>query len=314
MRFGKVLMIDIEQRLDKSYMQKLRQDAENAMLFQKDSPEIMRNLKDANSLLISFNIKVDKSMMDSAPLLKYIGVLGTGYEKVDFEYAKSKNITVTNVPGYSAESVAEFVIAVILEHIRDLERGKAQARQGIYSEDGFSASEIKGKTFGILGLGRIGGRIAEIALGFGADVRYWSRNRKSELEARGIKYESADSLVPNSDFLSLNFAQAAETKNFLNAGRIDRIKKGAIVVNTAPMSLVDMNALEKRLTRGDITFILDHSDELPPEELKMLSKYKSCIIYPPIAYISKEAAVAKQEIFAANIENFLKGKPSNKVN
>jgi glycerate dehydrogenase len=121
-------------------------------------------------------------------------------------------------------------------------------------------------------------------------------------------------LIPECDFLSIHFAQTKDTERFLNGKRIQNIKKGAIVINTTPMEMVDIDALERRLRKGDITFILDHSDEMNEEDLKKLSKHRNCIIYPPIAYITKEARIAKQEIFIGNIENFLKGSPTNKVN
>ncbi|MFH1858698.1 MAG: NAD(P)-dependent oxidoreductase [Patescibacteria group bacterium] len=139
-------------------------------------------------------------------------------------------------------------------------------------------------------------------------------NQTKEFEMKGVKYEDADVLIPKCDFLSLHFAQVKDTENFLNEERIQKIKKGAVVINTAPMELVSISVLEKRLENGDITFILDHSDEMSQENINKLSKFKNCIIYPPIAYITKEARIAKQEIFIGNIENFLKGSPTNQVN
>ena len=85
------------------------------------------------------------------------------------------------------------------------------------------------------------------------------------------------------------------------------------MINTAPMELVDIDALAERLSKGDITFILDHSDEMSPKNIKKFSKFKNCIIYPPIAYVTEKARIAKQEIFVGNIENFLKGSPTNQV-
>ena len=126
---------------------------------------------DVDCLFSKFN-KVDKKFIDSFPQLKYIGLLATGFGTVDIAYAKSKKIVVSNVPGYATESVAEFVFGLILEHIHDLEKAKLAGRQGDYSGNGFSAYEIKGKQFGVIGLGRIGSRVAEIALGFGAKVSY----------------------------------------------------------------------------------------------------------------------------------------------
>ena len=88
----------------------------------------------------------------------------------------------------------------------------------------------------------------------------------------------------------------------------------AVIINTAPMEVVDIEGLIERLKKKDIIFILDHSDEMSEKDLKKLSKYENCIVYPPMAYVSKEAAILRQEIFTSNIENFLKGKPTNKVN
>lgn len=315
MKFNKIVTIGIgESSLDGVYWKKIDALTEKRISLPKDSPEIKKHLQDADCILSGFGIKIDKNIIDASPKLKFIGMLGTGYGNIDTDYARTKNIAVTNVPGYAAEAVAELVFGMILEHIRELEKAKKNAREGNYSDSEYVSSEIRGKVFGILGLGRIGSKVAEIASCFGADVRYWSRNRKKAFETKGIKYEDADDLIPKCDFLSLHLSQTKDTENFLNEKRIQKIKNTAIIINTAPMELVDINALEKRLKESNITFILDHSDEMKEEDLKRLSKCKNCIIYPPIGYITKEARVAKQEIFVENIENFLKGTPTNKVN
>ena len=249
--------------------------------------------------------------LDAAPNLKYIGILATAFGKVDVSYASKKGIVVCNLPGYSTESVAEFTIAAILEAIRHLEEGKRRGKIGNVSEEGISAIEIKGKVFGVLGLGNIGTRVAELALGFNADVRYWSRNKKTESEEKGIKYEELNSLIANATFLSINLAQTSDTEKILNQSRFQSLKEGAIIINTAPMELIDLGALVERLKKGDITFIFDHSDEMTEEDLMKLLPYENCIVYPPIAYVTKEAALNKQEMFTSNIESFAKGKPVN---
>lgn len=304
-----------DSRLDPPYWKKISSLGKKVVLLPKDSSPINKELSDTDCLLVGFGIKVEKDHFNNAPLLKYLGTFSIAYGTVDVVYAKKKGVTVSNLDGNTTkEAVAEFIFAAILEYIRELERGKKQAREGNYSEAGFSVIEIKGKVFGILGLGRIGRAVADIALAFHADVRYWSRHRKKEAEIKGITYQNADSLIAQSDFLSLNFALNNKTKNFLNAKRIARLKKGAIIINTSPMELVDIDALDKRLAKNDITFILDHSDEMSEENLRKLSKYKNCIIYPPIAYVTKETRIGQQESFISNIENFLKGKPQNVVN
>jgi len=312
MKFKKILVTGFsESEMESSYWSRIKNVTDNIEFSSATGNDLVPLLSDVDCLFVKFN-EVTKEMIDSAPNLKYISVFSTGYGRIDAEYAKGKKITVCNVPGYSTESVAELVFAVILEHIREIERARKQGREGNYSETGFSATEIKDKAFGVIGLGQIGLRTAEIALGFGADVRYWSRNKKDCSEK--IKYANADEVISSSDILSLHLASNSETETFLGPERINNIKKGAVVVNTAPMELLDLDALEDRLKKGDITFILDHSDEMTKEDLKRFSQYDNCIIYPPIGYISKEAGIAKQEIFVSNIENFTKGNPTNSVN
>ncbi len=164
-------------------------------------------------------------------------------------------------------------------------------------------------------MGRIGQRVAKIAhAGFEARVSYWSRSRKKNLERSGVSFKNIDTLLKECDVVSINLAYVPQTKGFLTSQRIKLIKPGAVVVNVAPMELVDITALAARLKMKDITFILDHSDELSPDEAKMLALYKNCIMYPPIGYITKEATQTKLSMFVDNIENYLKGSPTNKVN
>lgn len=271
-----------------------------------------RQRESIEGLFCRFN-KVSKELIDSLPQLKYIGLLATGTGTVDIAYAKQKGIVICNIPGYSTEAVAEWVFGLILGHLRDLERAKQTARKGDFTGDGFSATEIKDKKFGVIGLGRIGSRVAKIAQGFGAEVRYWSRNRKKEMEKNGIIYESLDSLVAASDFLSLHLLTTQETEGILDTERIETIKKGALVINVSGMELINLPALEKRLEKSEIFFIFDHPDEMDKNEVVRLSKYKNCTVYPPLGYITSEARMAKQDIFVSNLENFLKGKPTNVV-
>ncbi|HSX18573.1 MAG TPA: 2-hydroxyacid dehydrogenase [Candidatus Saccharimonadales bacterium] len=316
MKFKKVLAIGIDKsQLDESSWAKIRASSSETMFLKPDDPKVNLELKNTDCLLVQFN-KVDKSIIDQSPNLKYIGALATGVGGIDTKYAASKKIVVTNIPGYSTESVSEFVIAALLENMREISRAKKESKEGNRSESGFIASEIKGKNFGVIGLGRIGKRVAELAQAFGAEVSYWSRERKKEAEKNGIKYIALDRILTTSDILSINLASNNNTKNFLNEKRVNKIKKGAILINTAPMELIDINALEKRLKGSDFTFIFDHTDigDVEDSDLKRLQKHNNCITYPAIGYISSEAKRAKQEIFINNIQVFLSGKTNNRVN
>ena len=316
MKFKKIVIynIDRSKNLDPQSWGKIESLGNKLVFVPKDDPSLRKELSNADCLLVAFGTNIVKEDIDSAPQLKYIGVLATAFGKIDVSYAKKNKVIVSNLKGYSTESVAEFIFASILEQLRGLEEGKRRGRSGNYSEIGISANEIKNKIFGVIGLGTIGKRVAEIALGFGANVKYWSRNKKKNFEKKGIKYEALDKLIREADYLSINLAQAKETEKIFDKKRLHKIKSGAVLINTAPMELVGIEGLEQRLKKGDIAFILDHSDEMSEKDLKTLSKYKNCIIYPPIAYVSKEAADNRKRIFLENIEGFLSGKPQNVVN
>lgn len=316
MKFRKILVYNIDRlkNLDPQSWKKIESLGNRIVFVPKDDPRLKKELADSDCLLVAFGTNVVKEDIDSASQLKYIGVMATAFGKIDTAYAKKKKIIVSNLKGYSTESVAEFIFAAILEYGRDLEEGKIRGRSGNYSEAGISARELKDRVFGILGLGEIGQRVAEIALGFGADVRYWSRNRKKDYEKKGVTYEDLDELIAEADYLSVNLAQTKDTEGILNKTRFQKLKNESVVINTAPMELIDIDGLEQRLKKKDITFILDHSDEMLEGDLKKISKYRNCIIYPPIAYVSKEATDNKKRIFVENMEAFLKGKPQNVVN
>ncbi|KKS88521.1 MAG: Phosphoglycerate dehydrogenase [Microgenomates group bacterium GW2011_GWC1_43_11] len=314
--FHKLLLLNFEKsNLKPEYWLRIDKISKEKILIKADSPKVKTHLVTADCLLLKLGMGADRALIDSMPNLKYIGMYGTGYGRIDAAYAKKKGITVCNIAGYATEGVAEFVFAALLEHLREITRAKTQVLSGDYSEASYTGTQIKGKTFGVIGLGRIGERVAEIASkGFGANVLYWSRKQKKDAEKSGIKYTELDTLLKISDVLSLHMSFNPETKGFLNEKRIQLIKPKAIIINTAPMELVNITALEKRLKKGDITFILDHSDELDPAVAKRLSKFPNRILYPPIAYTTKEATNLKQNIFISNLENFLKSKPTNKVN
>jgi lactate dehydrogenase-like 2-hydroxyacid dehydrogenase len=239
---------------------------------------------------------------------------GTGVGGIDTTHAAAKGIAVCNVPGYSTEAVAEFAIACILAQLRELHRARQQVSQRQYSEEAFHGRELQFMLLGILGLGNIGRRVAELArIGFGARVNYWSRHRKLPSEQQGIVYRDLDTLLRESDIVSIHLAHNRSTDRFLHSDRIQAIRKNALVVNTSPMELFDIGALETRLRVGDMTLILDHPDGLAASDLERFASYESCVIYPSIGYTTLEAAAAKQHIFVENIERFLQGTPINLV-
>jgi lactate dehydrogenase-like 2-hydroxyacid dehydrogenase len=241
-------------------------------------------------------------------------IYGTDHSRVDVAHATRRGVTVCNTPGYSTGAVAEFVFGVILDHIRGLAPAKSRVRDGRYTELGSPGTEIAGKRFGVVGLGRIGRRVAEIAKhGFGANVHYWSRNRKPDIEQAGIGYADIATLLRSSDFISIHVTHTTTTERLINAERIKQIKPGAVVVHLSPIELIDLDALEQRLKRGDMTIVLDHTDELPAGRIRDLARFGNCVMYPAIACTTQEAKRTKRAMLLKNIEGFLAGYPSNQV-
>jgi glycerate dehydrogenase len=313
MKLQKLLCIGFSgNELEDNYWQEIDALVGSRVLI-ANSLEIGDN-KDADTLLVKLGAKVGKETIDMFPNLKYIGMLGTGYGGIDTTYAASKGITVTNIADYATEAVAEFTFGILIEWCRGVYRALDLATNGIYEDDDHPGMEIKGKKFGVIGLGHIGLRTAELAQAFGCEVTYWSRTRKPDAEAKGIKYQELDDLLVNSDIITLNLALNPETEGVINADRIKKFKTNAIFINPSPMELIDFKALVTRLKQNDMEFMLDHSDEMTVEQLKELKELHSCKIYPAIAYLTREASQLKKHIYIDNLKSYLDGKSANKVN
>ena len=312
MKFKKAVLIKIaDTHFDQKYWDKIDALVEKRVSLTIDNPKLKDELKDCDCLLLGFQVPVGEDILAVAPNLKYIGVLATAYGTVDFAAAAKRNIPVCNLGGYSTESVAEFVITAILHEIRNIKEGLKRAESGNYSFEGIRARELKNSSFGVIGLGNIGGRVAELAAGFGANVSYWSHTKKKS----PFQYREIEDLLSNCTYISVNVAEVPETIGLLNAENLPLIKSDSVLISTVPPSVINTDALVARLSKNDITFIFDHPDEMLKEELAKLTKLDNCVVYPPIAFLSDEARIAKQEIFISNMTEFLEGRtPKNKVN
>ncbi len=311
MKFKKAVLINItDSHFDKKYWDQIDELVENRVSLARDDPKLLEELKDCDCLLLGFQVPTGKDIFDAAPELKFIGILATAFGTVDLDIASQRGIPVCNLAGYSTESVAEFTIAALLYEMRDIEEGRKRALSGNYGSEGIRARELKDSNFGVIGLGNIGNRVAELAAGFGANVSYWSKNKKET----PFKYQELDELLSGNSFISINVAETEETTGLLNASNLPLIKPDSIVISTVPPPVVETEALAQRLAKNDITFISDHPDEMSEDEVAQLSKFDNCILYPAIGFLSDEARIAKQEIFVGNMKAALNGTPQNKVN
>ena len=268
-------------------------------------------------MVLTNKVVVSKEVMDQLPHLKYIGVLATGYNVVDIGAAHQRGITVTNVPAYSTESVAQMVFAHLLTVTNRTEHYAHENRQGRWSRNAdfcywdFSHMELAGKTFGIVGLGNIGRRVAEIALAFGMKVKAVSS--KTTLPA-GIEKVSLEALLATADVLSLHCPLTDSTRHLINADTLAKMKSSAILINTGRGPLIDDQAVADALAEGRLAaFCADVLTQEPPLADNPLLKQPNAFITPHIAWASKEARVRLIQVATSNVRAFLSGTPQNVV-
>ena len=280
--------------------------------------ETVARAADAHVVLTN-KVVISKEVIDQLPQLKYIGVLATGYNVVDIQAARNRGIIVTNVPAYSTESVAQMVFAHLLTVTNRTEHYAIENRNGRWSTNpDFSYSdteltELAGKTFGIVGLGNIGQRVAQIALAFGMKVQALTSKSAESLPV-GIAKCSFDELLATSDVLSLHCPLTDTTRHLMNTDSLRLMKSTAILINTGRGPLVDDQAVADALARGELTaFCADVLTEEPPSIDNPLLKQPNAYITPHIAWASKEARIRLLQIATDNVRAFVNGNPQNVV-
>lgn len=311
----KALFIDFKEGdTPAPYFNRIRRLFRTIKFVQRNDKGIAKELLDTDAIFCKISTRIDKEIFDSAPSLKYVGVQSTAFDAIDAKYARSKKVAVCNLGGYSTEAVAEFAIAVMFEQARELERAKNKARKYDFGFADFMGKDLRGRSLGVIGAGKIGSRIAELGLGIGMKVFYFSRSRNPALEKLGAKKKTIDAILTGCEFITLGLALNKGTEGILNKKRINSIKNGSTLISLTPPKLLNNEAVLKRTDKGEITFIFDHSDDVDLALAKRYLKSKGAVVYPPVAFRTEEANTNRFETFAANIENFVKGKPQNVVN
>jgi len=296
-----------------------------------------------NSDIVSVFIysKINENVLKNAKNLKFITTRSTGYDHIDLEACKKKNILVSNVPAYGVETVAEHTFALILSISRKIIESFERTRKGDFSLEGLRGFELKGKTLGIIGAGKIGRRVAEIAKVFGMRViAYDIFKNYDEARRIGFEYVDLDYLLRNSDIITLHANLTKENYHLLNEDAFEKMKDGVIIVNTARGALIDTKALIKYLKNGKVrAAALDvlEGESLIKEEAELLTKNKlekegleslvanhiliemedkekNVIITPHNAFNSEEAVEEIRKVTLQNILSFINNNPINLVN
>ncbi len=244
-------------------------------------------------------------IMESLPNLKGVCLSTTSFGWIDLEYAKKRKLPVSNVPGYSKESVAEQSIAFLLGAMKRIFVSDRRTDKGKYVlQQGF---EIKGKTLGIYGLGSIGSATAELALGLGMKVIAYNRTKKT---MKGVEMVTLNELFKRSDAISLHTTHEESNHHIIGKGELSKMKKGVFIINTVDSDLIDEKALAQALKSGQVdTYVYEGEDLVNTP----LGKVETAIGFKGFAWYTKEALENLYKIFVDNIVALAKNKPQNRV-
>lgn len=277
--------------------------------------EVLKKRAEGAEVLVLANMPLKGEVIASDEKLKMISIAFTGVDHVDLKTCKDKNLMVCNAAGYSTPSVAELAYGLIFAVLRNIVSLDKATREG-KTKDGYSQSDLAGKTLGVIGTGAIGRKVAEVALAFGCKVLAYNRTEKQELKDKGVTYVSLEELLSQSDIVSLHTPLTEATKGLINAERLSMMKPNAILINTARGPIVDNNALADALKEGKIAGAgIDVFDIEPPLALDYaLLSAPNTVVAPHIGFATKEAMVRRAHITFGNIEKWLEGKPQNVIN
>lgn len=283
------------------------------------SEEIIDHVGDAEIVLTNKTV-FDEDTIAKLKNVKYIGVLATGYNVVDLKAASKRGIVVTNIPAYSTDSVAQMTFAHILNVTNHVDHYARASRDGEWSRcPDFCywdkpLVELAGKTIGIIGLGNIGMKVANIALNFGMNVIAYTSKEPKEIP-NGINKASIDNILSDSDIISLHCPLTEQTRELINKDSIAKMKRSVIVVNTGRGPLVNEEDVANALHNGLIgAYCADVMCSEPPSADNPLFVEQNAYITPHVAWASKEARIRLMDMAEKNIHSFLSGKPINVVN
>lgn len=266
--------------------------------------------KDADVIMIA-NMPLSGEVISACPNLKYIDVAFTGVDHVDLDAARAKGVKVSNAAGYSNEAVAELTLCMMLALLRNVPQVEARCRAG-QTKDGLVGVELMGKTVGIVGVGAIGTRTAELCHAFGCKVLGNKRHVRGD-EPDYIEFVSLEELLSRSDIVSLHCPLNEDSRGMINKDTIAKMKPGALLINAARGPVVDSQALADALNNGDLGGAgIDVFETEPPLNLDHpLLHSKNTIVTPHVAFASAESMETRCKIVFDNIAQWMNGHQTN---
>lgn len=280
--------------------------------------DLIKRAQDADMVLTN-KCRLKEEELRQLPRLKYIGELATGYNNIDIEYAHRHGIVVSNIPSYSTESVVQMTFAHIFNITNQVSHYASEVRAGRWSRNpdfcywDTPLRELAGRTLGIVGLGHIGMRVAQVAHCMGMDVFALTSKEKDQLPV-GVQKTTLEGLLGVSDILTLHCPLSSDTYHLINEERLAKMHEGSVLINTSRGALVDENAVADALASGHLlAYGADVMSKEPPRADNPLLSQARAYLTPHIAWATFEARQRLMKIAVENVKAFVEGHPQNVI-
>ena len=280
--------------------------------------ELIKRAQDADIILTN-KCRLKEEELKQLPKLKYIGVLATGFNNIDTEYAHKHGIVVSNIPSYSTESVVQMTFAHIFNITNQISHYASEVRAGQWSQNpdfcywNTPLQELAGRTLGIIGLGNIGMRVAQVAHCLGMDV-FALTSKEKDLLPTGVQKTTLEGLLGVADILTLHCPLSPDTYHLINEERLAMMREGAILINTSRGALVDEQAVANALESGRLqAYGADVMSKEPPLADNPLLRQAHAHLTPHIAWATLEARQRLIKTAIENVKAFVENQPQNVV-
>ncbi|MBR3646241.1 MAG: D-2-hydroxyacid dehydrogenase [Lachnospiraceae bacterium] len=282
----------------------------------EDVGEIAERVREADIVLCNKSL-MNRQSLEHAHNLKYIGLCATGYNNVDIEYTKERNIVVCNAASYSTEAVAQHVFAFLLNKYNRVAEYDSKVKEGMWKKSRtfspfMEMQELMGKTIGIVGYGSIGKKVAQIAQAFDMKVLAYNRSKKEDV---AVKFVDLDTLLSKSDIVTMHCPLNSDSNKMCDRQFFSKMKEGAYFINTSRGGVVDEEALVEALNSGHLSGAgLDVIEIEPMRNDSILCEAKNIVITPHSAWAPLDTRIRLMKIVEDNIKCFLNNNPINVVN
>lgn len=280
---------------------------------------VLERAKDADVLIVN-KVAITRELSANLPKLKFVATLATGFNQIDTVALRERNIPVSNIPSYSTNAVAQTVFSFLLEFTNRIGHYTDSVKQGEWSECkdfcywNTPLNELTGKTLGIIGFGKIGRRVSQIALAFNMNVLVYTPSGKKEADER-VQFVSLTEVQKNADYITLHCPLTKDTNELVNKDFINKMKDGAALINTSRGAVINEQDVSDALNSGKLSFFgADVLAVEPPKKDNPLLSAKNTFLTPHIAWAAYETRLRLLEILNGNIKAFLDGSPINVVN